>query len=61
MKDIRKPPFWHRIGWSEKAAYLCSSRQAKDYSEACAMLKKRKPVKRPEPAPVVMRYPYAND
>lgn len=61
MKDIRKPPFWHRIGWSEKAAYLLSSKQARDYSEACSMLAKRKP-RKPAPAqPVVMRYPYAND
>lgn len=60
MKDIRKPPFWHRIGWSEKAAYLLSSKQARDYSEACSMLAKRKPVKQPT-APVVMRYPYNND
>jgi hypothetical protein len=36
--NIRKPSFWSRLPFTEKAAYLCSSKQARDYSQACSML-----------------------
>lgn len=42
------PHFWSRMGWTEKAAYLCRTHQAKDYSDACAKLRAmRKPSPRP--------------
>jgi hypothetical protein len=39
--DIRKPPFWNRMSFTAKAGYLCASKQARDYSEACSMLAKQ--------------------
>ena len=44
------PKSWPRMGWTAKAAYLCQSHQAIDYSDACAKLKAmRAPVKKPTP------------
>lgn len=61
MKTIRKPYFWSRLSWSARAAYLCSSNQARDYSEACSILASQPRRKKVAAAPVVMRYPYNND
>lgn len=57
------PSSWNRMLWREKAAYLCSSRQARDFSAACAMLAKRRRIKvNVVPADErKIRYPYAND
>lgn len=49
MTAIRKPTFWHRMSWAQKAAYLCSSRQARDYSEACSILARQPRRKRATP------------
>lgn len=38
---VKVPSNWSRMGFTVKAAYLCSTRQARDYSEACSMLAKR--------------------
>ena len=35
---MRLPPQWRTLSFHQKAAYLCSTRQARDYSEACSML-----------------------
>lgn len=35
------PPSWHRMGFSQKAGYLCASHQARDYSHACQILRAR--------------------
>ena len=40
MNTLRLPSFWSRLDWTAKAAYLRSSRQARDYSEACSLLAK---------------------
>ena len=42
---MRLPPQWRTLSFAQKAAYLCTTRQARDYSEACSMLAKlpRKP------------------
>ena len=32
------PYFWSRLSFPAKAAYLCSSKQARDYSHACTIL-----------------------
>jgi hypothetical protein len=58
MNEIRKPSFWPRLSFYARAAYLCSSRQARDFSEACAMMAKQPRRKKLPPAPVVMRLPY---
>lgn len=58
--NIRIPPFWGRIGWTQKAAYLLSSGQARDYPHACSILAKRKRRKVTPSAPVVARLPYAD-
>lgn len=46
---VNWPPHIRRAGFTVKAAYLCSSGKARDYSEACSMLAKlrRTAVKRP--------------
>ncbi len=49
--SLRLPFFWKRMGFTAKAAYLCSSHQAKDYSEACAKLRALKP-RKPSRVPV---------
>jgi hypothetical protein len=57
--NLRLPSNWRTLGFTQKAAYLCSTRQARDYSEACSILGKcggRKPrMKRKE-----IRLPYAD-
>lgn len=49
------PPTWNKMGFTDKAAYLCSSKQARNYPEACAMLshRRRKSVR---PGITVMQY-----
>lgn len=32
------PHFWRGMSWSAKAAWLCSSRNARDYRHACQIL-----------------------
>jgi len=59
------PPSWSRMGWHEKAAYLCSSHQARDYSDACSMLaklprRKKKPAGVYTPETRKIRLPYAD-
>jgi len=39
------PPSWFRMSFTAKAAYLCATKHARDYSHACSMLAQRK--KRP--------------
>jgi hypothetical protein len=34
----RLPHFWRDMGFTAKAAWLCSARLARDYSEACTIL-----------------------
>lgn len=43
--NLRLPPQWRTLSWHARAAYLCATRQARDFSEACSMLAKlpRKP------------------
>lgn len=62
MKTIRKPYFWAGMSFAQKAAYLCSSAQARDYSEACSILARQPRPRKAVPTkePVVMRYPYAD-
>ena len=48
MKTIpqhRLPSFWSGMGFTARAAWLCESKIAKDFSEACSMLARlpRKP------------------
>lgn len=41
MKPIdrsRLPHFWRGMSFTAKAAWLCTARLARDYSEACAIL-----------------------
>lgn len=64
MKPLNLPPSWRRMGFTDKAAWLCLTKQAKNYFEACSMLAKRKRIK--PAAPVQgparkIRYPYNND
>lgn len=60
MKEIRKPYFWSRMSFRQRAAYLCSSNQCRTFEEACALMARQPRRKRLPPAPVVMRYPYAD-
>jgi hypothetical protein len=38
MSSLRLPANWRTLSFPQKAAYLCTTRQARDYSEACSML-----------------------
>ncbi len=42
------PPTWKGMGWTSKAGYLVDTHQAKDYSDACRILKD---MRRPKPKP----------
>lgn len=56
------PPSWNSMGFVEKAGYLCSTHQAKDYSAACAMLARRRKIPKPAPGPTKpARMPYRDD
>lgn len=63
--SLRLPSNWHTLGFTQKAAYLCSTRQARDYSEACSILAKL-PRRKKKPAAVYtpdtrgIRLPYAD-
>lgn len=50
MSTLRLPYFWKGMGFCQKAAYLCSTSQARDYSDACRILGSMKK-KRPRAAP----------
>lgn len=59
MNNLNLPFFWKRLPWCEKAAYLTRTHQARDYSDACSILAKMRPRKRPVVrTPVVARLPY---
>jgi hypothetical protein len=55
MTALRLPSHWDRMAFTAKAQYLVDSRQAADYSAACAMLahRRRKPARIAVPAPAV--------
>lgn len=55
MTAFRRPFFWSRLPWTQKAAYLLSSNQARTYEEACSML--ASPRRRSKSVPIV-RLPY---
>ena len=38
MKALNLPPSWNRMGFTARAGYLCSTHQARDYSDACSKL-----------------------
>ncbi len=38
MSALRLPSQWRTLSFPQKAAYLCTTKQARDYSEACSML-----------------------
>lgn len=44
MSEVREinraklPSHWRNMGFTVRAAYLCSTGQARNYSEACSML-----------------------
>lgn len=61
MTTIKKPYFWSRMNWAARAAYLCSSHQARDYSEACSILASLPRRKRSAPTPREVRLPYRDD
>jgi hypothetical protein len=46
------------MSYTAKAAYLCSSAQARDYSHACSILASQPRRKKLPSQPVVMRLPY---
>lgn len=53
MSELRLPSFWKGMGWTAKAGWLLSSRQAKDYPDACRILNSLKNPKRPlAPKPI---------
>ena len=55
MSTLRLPSFWQGMGFTAKAGYLCATHQAKDYSDACRILRSRRaPTRRtyPKPDPV---------
>lgn len=59
------PPSWSRMGWSERAGYLCASHQARDYSHACSILaklprRKKKPAAIYTPSMRAVRLPYSD-
>ena len=35
---LRLPYFWKGMSWTARAGWLCSSKQARDYSHACSIL-----------------------
>lgn len=39
IKSFNVPASWYRMGWSDRAAYLCSSHQVRSYAEACGTLR----------------------
>lgn len=47
MKVLRLPSFWRGMGWTAKAGYLLSSHQARDYPEACSILREMRGPKKP--------------
>jgi len=59
MNSLRLPYFWSRLSFVQKAAYLCSSKQAKDYSDACSILASFRRKKRQQQQPIKPRLPYA--
>lgn len=46
---LRRSSNWRTLSFPQKAGYLCSTRQARDYSDACSILAKlpRSPRRRP--------------
>jgi hypothetical protein len=38
MSNLRLPYFWRGMSYTAKAAHLCETRQARDYSHACSIL-----------------------
>jgi hypothetical protein len=57
---MKKPSFWKGMSFTAKAGYLTATRQARNYSEACAMLAAQPRRKKTTPAPVVARLPYVD-
>lgn len=59
---LRLPNFWSGMSFTAKAAYLCSTNQAKDYSHACQILRsfRRRPRAKPTQAEVVKRMEQQN-
>ncbi len=57
---LRLPSFWKGMSFTAKAAHLCTTKQAKDYSDACRILgsmkKKRVTPRRAEVAPQSLWY-----
>lgn len=51
---LRLPSQWRTLSFLQKAAYLCSTRQVRDYREACSMLA-RLP-RKPKPRDVAKNY-----
>lgn len=56
--SIRRPYFWSRMKWRERAAYLLSSNQARSFGEACSILASQRRRTRVYSVPVVARLPY---
>lgn len=51
MKELRLPSSWRGMSFTNKAGYLCATHQAKDYSEACSILREMRGPRKPAPAP----------
>lgn len=61
MSALRLPYFWRGMGFTAKAAYLCSSNQAKSYSDACSILRSMRRPKTRRVEPVKATLPYADN
>lgn len=62
MIAIRKPYFWNRMSWTECAAYLVRTHQARDFPHACSILASLPRRKRTPPTtPREVRLPYRDD
>jgi hypothetical protein len=58
---LNLPRFWRGMGWTEKAAYLCRTHQARDFADACAILRAMPRKKKPAPKQVSPDYWYLKD
>lgn len=51
-RKLNLPASWDRMGWTNKAGYLCSTHQARDYPDACSILAG---MRRPKPCTPVQQ------